>query len=187
MDWGAYTISIAKTTSKKIEALIRSMKFFSPEFVLYLCKSIIGLCMEYFCHVWDGAPSCFLELLDKLQKWICRTVGPFCAASLEPLAHHRHVANLSLFNRYYLVVITFNGAQLVPFPYSWGRSTRYSDSLHDFSVTISRCYKDVYVNSFFPSIARLWNSLPLDCFPLTFGINGLKSRIKRHILTVGSF
>ena len=26
---------------------------------------------------------------------------------------------------------------------------RYSDRLHDFSVTIPRCYKDVYVNSFF--------------------------------------
>ena len=30
-----------------------------------------------------------------------------------------------------------------------GRSTRYPDRLHGFSVTIPRCYKDVYVNSFF--------------------------------------
>ena len=43
--------------------------------------------MKYCCHVWAGAPSCYLELLDKLQKWICRTVGPSLAASLEPLAH----------------------------------------------------------------------------------------------------
>ena len=28
---------------------------------------------------------CFLELLDKLEKRICRTVGPSLAASLEPL------------------------------------------------------------------------------------------------------
>ena len=27
----------------------------------------------------------------------------------------------------------------------------YSDRLHDFSGTIHRCYKDVYVNSFFPA------------------------------------
>ena len=44
--------------------------------------------MEYCCHIWAGAPSCYLELLDKLQKQICRTVGPSLAASLEPLAHH---------------------------------------------------------------------------------------------------
>ena len=29
-------------------------------------------------------------------------------------------------------------AELVPLPYSRGRSTRYSDRLHDFSVTIPR-------------------------------------------------
>ena len=32
--------------------------------------------MEYCCHVWSGAPSCYLEISDKLQKRICRTVGP---------------------------------------------------------------------------------------------------------------
>ena len=88
MDWGYYIISVAKTAPKKIEALIRSMKFFSPEVALYLYKSTICPCMEYCCHVWAGAPSCYLELLDKLQKQIFRTVGPSFAASLEPLAHH---------------------------------------------------------------------------------------------------
>ena len=68
LDWGSYTISIAKTASKKIGALIRSMKFFSPGVALYLCKSKIHPCMEYCGHVWAGAPSCYLELLDKLQK-----------------------------------------------------------------------------------------------------------------------
>ena len=29
------------------------------------------------------------------------------------------------------------------------RSTRYPEKLHGFSDTITRCYKDVYVNSFF--------------------------------------
>ena len=33
--------------------------------------------MEYCCHIWAGAPNCYLELLDKLQKQICKTVGPF--------------------------------------------------------------------------------------------------------------
>ena len=84
LDWGSYIVSVAKTASRKIGALIRSMKFLSPEVALYLYKSTIRLCMEYCCHVWAGAPSCYLELLDKLQKWICRTVGPSLATSLEP-------------------------------------------------------------------------------------------------------
>ena len=86
LDWGSYIVSIAKTASKKIGALIRSMKFLSPEVALYLYKSTIPPSMEYCCHVWACAPSCYLELLNKLQKRICRTVGPSLAASLEPLA-----------------------------------------------------------------------------------------------------
>ena len=34
LDWGSYIISIAKSASKKIGALTRSMKFLSPEVVL---------------------------------------------------------------------------------------------------------------------------------------------------------
>ena len=121
------------------------------------------------------------------KKRICRTVGPSLAASLEPLAHHRNVTSLNLFYRYYFGRCSSELAQLVPFPYSRGRSTRYSDRLHDFSVTIPRCYKDVYVNSFFPHTARLWNSLPIECFPLTYDLSGFKSRINRYLLTVPRF
>ena len=187
LDWGSYIISIAKTASKEIRALIRSMKFLSPEVALYLYKSTIHACMEYCCHVWAGAPSCCLELLEKLQKQICRIVDPSLAASLEPLAHHRNVASLSHYYRYYFGRCSSELAQLVLVPFSRGRSTRYSDRLHDFSVTIPRCYKDVYVNSFFPHTTKLWNSLPIECSPLTCDLSGFKSRINRHLLTVGSF
>ena len=187
LDWGSYIVSIAKTTSKKIGALIRSIKFLSPEVALYLYKSTIRPCMEYCCHVWAGAPSCYLELLDKLQKRICKTIDPSLAASLEPLAHRRNVTRLSLFYRYYLGRCSSEPAELVPLPYSRGRSARYSDRLHNFSATIPRCYKDVYVNSFFPCAARLWNSLPIECFPLTYDLSGFKSRINRYLLTVGFF
>ena len=87
LDWGSYIISIAKTASKKIGALIRSMKFLSPEVALYLYKSTTRPCMEYYCHLLAGAPSCYLDLFDKLQKWICRIFGPSLSASLETLAH----------------------------------------------------------------------------------------------------
>ena len=54
LDWGSYMISIAKTASKKIGALIHSIKFLSPEVSWYLYKyhmamrgillSCLGLC-----------------------------------------------------------------------------------------------------------------------------------------------
>ena len=111
--------------------------------------------MEYCCQLGAGALSCHLELLDKLQKQIFSTVGPSRAASLEPLAHRRNVASLSLLYRYHFGRCSSELAQLVPLPFSQGRSTQYSDSLHDFSVTIPICYKDIYVNCYFPRTARL--------------------------------
>ena len=101
LDRGSYIISIAKTACKKIGALILSIKFFSPEIATYLYKSTIRSCIEYCCHVWAGAPSCYLELLYKLQKRICRTDGPSLVASLETLAHRRKVASLSLWQMFF--------------------------------------------------------------------------------------
>ena len=121
LDWGSYITSNAKTASKKIGPLIRSLKFPYPEVALYLYKSTVQPSMEYCCHVGSDTPSCYFELLDMLQK---------------------HMQD---------------------------------------------CYKDVYVNSFFPCTARLWNSLPMKCFPLTFDLSGFKSRLNRYFLTQGSF
>ena len=60
LDCGSYFISITKTASKKIGALFDSVKFPPPEVGLYLYKSTIHSCMEYCCHVWAGAPSCYI-------------------------------------------------------------------------------------------------------------------------------
>ena len=59
--------------------------------------------------------------------------------------------------------------------------------MHDLSVAIPRCNNDVYVNSFVPRIARLGNSLPAKCFPLTDDLNGsvlLSSIVVEVIRTV---
>ena len=88
--------------------------------------------MEYCCDVWAVAPE-----------------SPSLTASLEPLAHYRNVASLSLFYRYYFGRCSSELTLLVSFHYSRGKPTRYSDRLLDFSVTFPICYKNVYVNSFF--------------------------------------
>ena len=125
-----------------------------------------------------------MELLDKLQKWICKTAGPSLASSLEPLAHLQNIVSLSLFYVYYFSRCSSELAQLVPLPYSSGWSTFFLIDGMIF-VFISRYYKDAYVNSFNPSTARPWNSLPIEFLPLTYDLNGFKSRINSHFLIVG--
>ena len=41
LDWGSYIISMARTVSKKIGVLIRSMKFLSSEVAVYLYLELL--------------------------------------------------------------------------------------------------------------------------------------------------
>ena len=43
--------------------------------------------------------------------------------------------------------------------------------LHDFSNTSPTCYKHFYVNSFFSRTTRHSNSLPIECFLLSYDFN----------------
>ena len=70
--------------------------------------------MEYCFHVWAVDSSYYLKLLDKLQKLICRTVGPSLAASLEPLGHRRNVASSGHFYWYYFGRCSSELAKLFP-------------------------------------------------------------------------
>ena len=87
---GALTWSLLlKLPPKKLEPWFVLWNFFLQR-LLCIYKSTIWWCMGYCCHVWADAPSCYLELLDKPQKRICRTVCPFLGDSLEPLTHHQN-------------------------------------------------------------------------------------------------
>ena len=162
------------------------MKFLSPEVARYLFKSTIWSCVEFCCHVWASSASNYLEMLEKLQEWICRTVGPSHAASLECLANHQNVSSLSLFYRYHFVDVHLNWLSWFHFLIlEGGLLVILVNILYDFSVTILRFYKDVYVNCFFPCTARLRNYLPIECFLLIYYyycyLNGFKFRINRHL------
>ena len=133
-----------------------------------------------------GAPCCYLELLDNLRKWMCGTVGPSLAASLEPLDHRQCSQWKSFLQVLFWQMFIGTGSTGSTILFSW-EVYSFSDILHGCSVTISRAYKHAYTNSFFPYAARLWNSLPIEFFLLNYNLNELKSTIERHLLSVGSF
>ena len=62
LDWGSYVISVTKTASKKIRALICSVKFLSPEVALYS----INLPYD---HVWSTVAMSGLVL--SAATWNC--------------------------------------------------------------------------------------------------------------------
>ena len=128
-----------------------------------------------------------MDMLHRIQKRVCRAVAATLAASLEPLDHKNNAGILSFIHRYYFGRCSSELAELVPLSCSRGRSTLYSDRLHDFPVTISRSYKNVYATSFFTRIAKLWTSLPAERFQMTYDLNSFKGRVNRHFLLLGSF
>ena len=44
-----------------------------------------------------------------------------------------------------------------------------------------RFSKEFYFNSFFLRTAKLWNSLPGECFSLTFNLSRFKANVNRHL------
>ena len=143
-----------------------SMKFFCSEVALYLYRSIIQLLYKQCsCHVWVDAPNCSkLDIDDRLQKRVCRTIDLTLAPSLELLTHLRIVASLSVFCRYNVLlnrlnlfhVLVFVGGTLV---------ILVGFFLSPF-LDVTGMY--LFVNNFFVRTARLWNSLPAECFLLSY-------------------
>ena len=118
-----------------------------------------------------GAPSCYLELLDKLQKWICRTVGPSLATlatSLEPLADIILVDVQLNWLNWFLVLFLEGGLFVI---------------LVDCMIFLSP-FLDVTRMSMSTIPLTHWNSLPTECFPLVYD---LKFIINRRLLCEGSF
>ena len=46
------------------------MKFLSPEVALYLYKCVMRPYLEYCCHIWTGAPSCYLGMLNYRNGYV---------------------------------------------------------------------------------------------------------------------
>ena len=105
---------------------------------------------------------------------MCRTVGPSLVASLEPLAHCRNVASLSLSIDITLVDVHLNWLNWFHFLILEGGLLVI---LVDCMIFLSP-FQDVTRMSIstVSFLAQLdWNFLPVECFPLTYDLNGFKS------------
>lgn len=151
-------LSLTKNRWKKNWSFNSSYDVSLSGVVLYLFKSTIQPYMEYCCHAWAGVLNCYLDTLDKLQIWVCMNFGRKLTTSIERLVDHRNLASLILFYIYYFSRRSLELAELFPLTYSCVRSVGFSPRLHDLSVNITRCYKDVYTDNSFHRTARPCNS-----------------------------
>ena len=143
--------------------------------------------MEYCCHVWAGAPSCYLELLDKLKNEYAGLLVLQLLLLLNPW----------LIVEMWRTKVFSIGITLVDVLQNWLNWSHVLflegdlliimiDRMIFLSPFLDVTTMSVYVKSFFSRTARLCNSLAIECFPLTYDPSGFKSRINRHLLSVGS-
>ena len=150
--------------------------------VLYLYKATIRPVMEYCCHLWAGAPKTHLSLLDRVEKRVKNLVGEDLANQLQPLAVRRYVASLSLFYRYYFGRCSSALEGCVPKPKVFSRSTRRANNLTCYHVSQERSRTEGRSCNFFVRTARLWNQLPVACFPEQYNIGSFKRRVNRFLM-----
>ena len=176
LDWVSYIISIAKTASKKIEVLILLWSFF---LLRLLC---ISTNLRYV-HV---APSCYLEFVDKqATKTDMQDFWSFTCCFSWTLGSSSKCDQLRSFsigitlvdvlqnwlNWFYFLFLE-GGLLVIPI---------------DCMIFLSPFLDVTRMSMSTVSFLALWNSLPIECFPLNYDLIGFKSRINRYLLTVGSF
>ena len=180
LSWKNHIHNIARNASRRLGILFRSRQYFSSSQLLTLYKSQVRPVMEYCSHIWGGAPSSDLLLLDRIQKKAVRLIDdPNLTNSLPSLAHRRAVSSLALFYRYYHGRCSDELTAVVPKPKSFSRSTRSTSLTNPYVVSIPRCRTEVYKSSFFPRTALLWNKVPLHCFPLQYDLQQFKVQVNR--------
>ncbi|MBM6549304.1 reverse transcriptase family protein [Streptococcus dysgalactiae subsp. equisimilis] len=180
LSWSPHILELASRASKKISYLFRARRFFTSSQLLTLYKAQIRPTLDYCSHVWGGAPSFSLSLLDRIQRKAIRLIADTSLTStLQPLAHRRAVSSLSLFYRYYHGFCSSELAAVVPLPITFQRESRTQASSHPYQVSLKACRTAVFKSSFFPRTAILWNTLPYSVFPPSYNLPIFKSRINK--------
>ena len=95
-------------------------------------------------------------MLNKLQKQAFRTIFSNTCYFSRTFGSLSKCSQFKSF-LYCFGKCSFEPTEHIPLPNSWGWSPHYSDRFCDFFFRIFRYYKDVYVISFSPGTARLWN------------------------------
>ena len=185
LNWiGALTLSLLlKLPPRKLERCLALWSFFLQRL---LCIST----NLPFSQAWDTLVMSGLVLLVATWNWWISYKNGYAGLLFFTCCLSWTLGSsskLSPFYRYYFDRCLSELAELVPIHVLEGVPLVILIDCMNFFLSIPRCYKDAYVNKFFPGRARLWNSLPIQCFPLTFYLNASKSRINWHLLNVSLF
>src|ERR1044072_9071220 len=180
LSWKDHITSLSKQASKRLGVLRRLQNFFTPPQLLALYRGGARPCMEYVSHIWGG--STHTALLEKVESRAFRLINsPALTDSLRSHSARRIVASLSLYYRYYNGHCSSELSRRIPPPLRRVRATRFSTQSHPFSVQLSDPRLNSYAHSYMCSTGKVWNTLPLSVFPISFDLHTFKRRVSGHV------
>ena len=129
--------SFVKHASQKLGFLFRARGSFSPSQLLTIYKSQILPSLDHCSPAWGGPPKSSLHLLDLVQFKVIHLINnPDLTNSLQSLSHRCLVVDLSISYRYFHGHRSLEIKNTITDPVRRVRTTRSSNQLHTFQVTL---------------------------------------------------
>ena len=160
-----------------MEVLFQRKQYFNSAQLCKLYTGFIHPCLEYCSHIWGS--STFASRVE--SKAIPSIGDPSLALTLDPLFLRHKVTSLSLFYNYYFGHYSDELAACIPPPMAQPHSTWQASFAHSYFVELSNARINLSSDGFFPSISRLWNSLPSSAFPASFNLPSFKRHVYHHL------
>ena len=88
---------------------------------------------------------------------------------------------MSLFYKYFHGHCSDELKELTPSLKTFSKTTRLSSAAHPLTIQIPNFHKSCYSSSFFPCTARLWNTLPSNCFPSDYDLPSFNSNVNQYL------
>ena len=167
LDWSYHVDKVAKRAGQQLGILRKAKKLLPSTALATLYKTRVRSAMEYCGPIWQNAPKCVLQKMDAIQRKACRLIGTdqgvYPAMNIQSLEHRRNVSGLCQLHRMVSGTAPVDVIDLLPPFVQPTKISRYVHQSHHLQLEIKRSRTTHFMNSFIPSMARLWNSLPNSC------------------------
>ena len=169
LSWGKHIDQITSKANKTSAFIHRNLKGCPEKTQTHCFKSLVRPILEYASAVWDPHLQKDIDTLEKTQKRAARRISNnySCQTSASGLVNNIGLEKLHVRRKKDKLRTMFkikHKEVAVNIPESLdNKNQRTTRNNHHMILNVPFAKSNVYKNSFFPSTARIWNSLPVEC------------------------